>query len=87
MGSRGETHIQVLQTVPAEGVFAALTQHLRTALVPLDVDTAHGTLLDRQVGVTVGAGPEGNTGEVSGMEHSAACCMKPCRPHQSPGGV
>lgn len=64
----GETHIHILQTVPAEGVFAALTQHLCTALVPLDVDTAHRTLLDWHVRVTVRAGPEGNTGEVSGME-------------------
>lgn len=51
------THVQVLQTVPAEGVFAALAQHLRTALVPLDVDAAHGTLFDGRVRVAVGAGP------------------------------
>lgn len=51
------THIQVLQTVPAEGVFTALAQHLCAALVPLNVDAAHGTLLDGQVGVAVGAGP------------------------------
>lgn len=59
-GGRG-THVQVLQTVPAEGVFAALAQHLCAALVPLDVDAAHGTLLDGQVGVGVGvgAGPAG----------------------------
>lgn len=38
-------------------MFAALAQHLRAALVPLDVDAAHGTLLDEQVGVGVGAGP------------------------------
>lgn len=44
--------IQVLQTVPAEGVFAALTQHLGTALVPLDVHTTHGALLDGQIRVT-----------------------------------
>lgn len=49
--------IQILQTVPAEGVFAALTQHLCTALVPLDVDTTHGTLLDWHVRVAVGVGP------------------------------
>lgn len=54
-GGRG-THVQVLQTVPAEGVPAALAQHLRTALVPLDVDAAHRTLLDGQR-VAVGAGP------------------------------
>lgn len=47
------THIQILQTVPAEGVFAALTQHLCTTLVPLDVDTAHGTLFDGHVGLAV----------------------------------
>lgn len=49
--------IQILQTVPAEGVFAALTQHLRTALVPLDVDTTHRALLDGHVRVAVGADP------------------------------
>lgn len=56
-GGGRNTHVQVLQTVPAEGVFAALAQHLSTALVPLDVDAAHGTLLDGQVGVAVRAGP------------------------------
>lgn len=55
------THIQVLQTVPAEGVFAALAQHLCAALVPLDVDAAHGTLLDGQVGLGVRAGPAERT--------------------------
>lgn len=45
----GETHIQILQTVPAEGVFAALC----TALVPLDVDTTHRALLDGHVRVAV----------------------------------
>lgn len=38
-------------------MFAALAQHLRAALVPLDVDAAHGTLLDGRVGVAVRAGP------------------------------
>lgn len=57
MGGWRDTHVQVLQTVPAEGVFAALAQHLGTALVPLDVDAAHGTLLDGPVGVAVRAGP------------------------------
>lgn len=56
-----ETHVQVLQTVPAEGVFAALAQHLRAALVPLDVDAAHGTLLDGQVAGAVRAGPAERT--------------------------
>lgn len=37
-------------------MFAALAQHLSTALVPLDVDAAHGTLLDGQVRVAVRAG-------------------------------
>lgn len=49
--------IQILQTVPAEGVFAALAQHLGTALVPLNVDATHRTLLDGHVRVAVGAGP------------------------------
>lgn len=53
----GETHIQVLQTVPAEGVFAAHAQHLRTALVSLDVGGAHGALLDRQVQAAVATDP------------------------------
>lgn len=52
-----KTHIQVLQTVPAEGVFAALAQHLRAALIPLDVGATHGALLDRQVRTTVGDEP------------------------------
>lgn len=55
--AEAETHIQILQTVPAEGVFAALTEHLRAALVPLDVDATHGALFDGHVGATVGAGP------------------------------
>lgn len=52
-----ETYIQVLQTVPAEGVFAAHAQHLRAALVPLDVGAAHGALLDRQVQTAVATDP------------------------------
>lgn len=51
--SQKDITIQILQTVPAEGVFAAFTQHLCTALVSLDVDTTHRTLLDGHVGVTV----------------------------------
>lgn len=51
------THIQVLQTVPAEGVFAALAQHLCAALVPLDVGATHGALLDGQVRTAVAADP------------------------------
>lgn len=61
------THIQILQTVPAEGVFAALAQHLCTALVPLNVDTTHRTLFDGHIRVTVGAGPvdgEKDTGDI-----------------------
>lgn len=46
-----QTHIQIVQTVPAEGVFAALAQHLRTALVPLDIDATHRTLLNGGVRV------------------------------------
>lgn len=53
----GGTHVQTLETVPAEGVFAALAQHLGTALVPLDVDAAHGALLDGRVGDAAGAKP------------------------------
>lgn len=56
-GVKGATHVQVLQTVPTEGVFAALAQHLRAALVPLDVDAAHRTLLDGQIGIAAGASP------------------------------
>lgn len=56
--SVSETHIQVLQTVPAEGVLAAFTQHLCTALVPLDVDTTHWTLLDGHVRVVLREDPE-----------------------------
>lgn len=52
-----KTHVQVLQTVPAEGVFAALAQHLRAALIPLDVGATHGALLDGQVRTAVGDEP------------------------------
>lgn len=86
----GETHIQILQAVPAEGVFAALTQHLCTALVPLDVDTTHRTLLDGHVRVAVGAGSacrEKDTAQISGMPLTGPCCMKPCEPQESPGRV
>lgn len=38
-------------------MFAALAQHLGAALVPLDVDAAHGALLDGQVGGGVRAAP------------------------------
>lgn len=43
---KGTTHIQGLQTVPAEGVFAVLAHHLRAALVPLDVNFTFRTALD-----------------------------------------
>lgn len=43
------THIQGLQTVPAERVLAVLAHHLRAALVPLDVDFTFWTPLDRRV--------------------------------------
>lgn len=42
-----KTHIQGLQTVPAEGMFAVLAHHLCTTLVPLDVNFTFGTALDR----------------------------------------
>lgn len=45
------THIQILQAVPAEGVLAALAEHLCTALVPLDVNATHGALLDGRLRV------------------------------------
>lgn len=64
-----ETHIQVLQTVPAEGVFAAHAQHLGAALVPLDVGAAHGALLDRQVRTAVAAEPAQNVDESRREEH------------------
>ena len=43
------THIQGLEAVPAEGVFAVLTHHLGTAFVPLNVDLALGAALDWRV--------------------------------------
>lgn len=52
--SQEDIAIQILQAVPAEGVFAAFTEHLGTALVSLNVDATHGTLLDGSVRVTVG---------------------------------
>lgn len=52
-----QTYIQILQTVPAEGVFAAFTQHLSTALVPLYVNTAHRTLFDGHVWLAVVSDP------------------------------
>lgn len=84
-----ETHIQVLQAVPAEGVFAAHAQHLRAALVPLDVGAAHGALLDRQVRTAVATDPA-ETGTGAGERNT--CQAQPgrlspetCRPHYSPG--
>lgn len=41
-----EIIVQRLEAVPAEGVFAVLTHHLGTPLVPLDVDLALGTAFD-----------------------------------------
>lgn len=61
-----ETHVQVLQTVPAEGVFAAHAQHLCAALVPLDVGAAHGALLDRQVRTAAVATDPAHTGTRAG---------------------
>ena len=40
------THIQGLQTVPAEGMLAVLAHHLCTAFVPLDVNFTFRTALD-----------------------------------------
>lgn len=41
-----EVVVQRFQAVPAEGVLAALTHHLRTSLIPLDVHPALGAALD-----------------------------------------
>lgn len=81
-----ETHIQILQTVPAEGVLAAFTQHLCAALVPLDVDTTHRTLLDGHVRVVLREDPEyqeKGRGELSDVYLMGAYCQKPCRPPES----
>lgn len=43
------THIQGLQTVPAEGVLAVLAHHLCAALVPLYVDFTFWTTFDWRV--------------------------------------
>lgn len=45
-GARSCTHVQRLEAVPAEGVFAVLTHHLGAPLVPLDVDLALGAAFD-----------------------------------------
>lgn len=80
-----KTHIQILQTVPAEGVLAAFTQHLCTALVPLNVDTTHWTLLDGHVGVVLREDPEDQEKgtELSDMYLMGAYCQKTCRPTES----
>lgn len=44
--AQGRTHVQRLEAVPAEGVFAVLAHHLGTPFVPLDVDLALGAALD-----------------------------------------
>lgn len=44
-----EVIVQRLQAVPAEGVLAVLTHHLRAALIPLDVHPALGAALDGRV--------------------------------------
>ena len=43
------TYVQRLQAIPAEGVLAVLTHHLRAALIPLDVHPALGAALDGRV--------------------------------------
>lgn len=43
--------IQVLETVPAERVFAVLTHHLSTAFIALDVNPAHRTLLNGSLSI------------------------------------
>lgn len=43
------THIQGLQTVPAERVLAVLAHHLCAALIPLDVDLTFWTAFDWRV--------------------------------------
>lgn len=46
MRNKDATHIQGLQTVPAEGMLAVLAHHLCTALVPLNVNFTFRTALD-----------------------------------------
>lgn len=48
-GRLASTYVQRLQAVPAEGVLAVLTHHLRAALIPLDVHSALGAALDGRV--------------------------------------
>lgn len=43
--------IQVLETVPAEGVLTVLAHHLGTAFIALDVHPAHGALLNWGFGI------------------------------------
>lgn len=57
-------------------MFAALAQHLRAALVPLDVDATHRALLDGYVRVAVGAGPAYQERD-RGTQLMGAHCMKP----------
>lgn len=42
----GCTHVQVLKAVPAKRVFAVLTHHLSAAFVALNINPAHGALLN-----------------------------------------
>lgn len=56
-------------------MLAALAQHLCAALVPLDVDAAHGALLDGSIRVPVGANSRlgaGTDGSLSSQTHSDA---------------
>lgn len=59
------THIQGLQAVPAEGVFAVLAHHLGAALVSLDVDFTLGAALDGGVVLFVLVERAGNQQEPS----------------------
>lgn len=74
--------IQTLQAVPAESVSAVFTQHLSTALVPLDVDATQGALLDGHVGVAVGERPVFMSwrGENNGLVLGAGVAILPGPP-------
>lgn len=63
-------YIQILQAVPAESVFAALAQHLGTALVALDVHSTLGALFDGRVWVHAGLDT------VQSKEHTFAYMLK-----------
>lgn len=64
-------------------MFAALAQHLCTALVPLDVDAAHGALLDGHVRVAAGAGPACRVKDTHMQSAGAQWRVRPPRPPQA----